>query len=276
MYVYTRDENVPNDDWDSHHRDVEHGRERAYGPVDWEEREWRVRGLWDSRDSLPRSEVHDDDWNSRYDNSVSDWKSSDSRKWDNQSVHIRGHYRNDRSKELEIAESTSHKYAMRCNSCLFNYFYNKLICSLFSKRRTYNSSETRDECTVHSSKQASLYGSMKEEPINKKLMELAEGKLSTTREKSTDTFQKKAVSKEKSETKETITSESKRTCIDESLQTLHTESDLSDISDDPDDILNMEDITVCSIYLCITKLGDYCFVSLHYYLILTSTGYGCK
>lgn len=89
---------------------------------------------------------------------------------------------------------------------------------------------------------------MKEEPINKKLMELAEGKLSITREKSTDTFQKKAVLKEKSETKETVTSDSKRSCIDESLQTLHTESDLSDISDDPDDILNMEDITVRSIY----------------------------
>lgn len=120
---------------------------------------------------------------------------------------------------------------------------------LFSKRRTYNSSETRDECIVHNSKQASLYGSMKEEPINKKLMELAEGKLSITREKSTDTFQKKTILKEKSETKEIVTSDSKRTCIDESLQTLHTESDLSDISDDPDDILNMEDITVRSIYL---------------------------
>ena len=131
----------------------------------------------------------------------------------------------------------------------------------FSKRRTYNSSETREECTLHSSKQASLYGSMKEEPINKKLMELAEGKLPTTREKS-DTFQKKAVSKEKPETKETVTSESKRTCIDESLQTLHTESDLSDISDDPDDILNMEDITVCSIYLCIIELSHYNFVNL--------------
>lgn len=85
---------------------------------------------------------------------------------------------------------------------------------------------------------------MKEEPINKKLMELAEGKLSTNREKPTDTFQKKPPPQEKSEAKETVTSESKRACIDESLQTLHTESDLSDISDDPDDILNMEDITV--------------------------------
>lgn len=86
---------------------------------------------------------------------------------------------------------------------------------------------------------------MKEEPINKKLMELAEGKLPTTREKSTDSFQKKSLPKEKPETKEPPAIESKRTCIDESLQTLHTESDLSDISDDPDDILNMEDITVC-------------------------------
>lgn len=113
FYIYIRDENVPNDDWDSHHRDVEHGRERTYGPVDWEEREWRVRGLWDNRDSISQSEMHDDDWNSRYDNSVSDWKSSESRKWDNQSMHIRGHYRNDRTKELEIAESTSHKYVTR-------------------------------------------------------------------------------------------------------------------------------------------------------------------
>lgn len=109
LFFSIRDENVPNDEWDSHHRDVEHGRERTYGPVDWEEREWRVRALWDNRDSIPRSEVHDDDWNSRYDTSVSDWKSTDSRKWDNQSVHIRSHYRNDRSKELEVAESTSHK-----------------------------------------------------------------------------------------------------------------------------------------------------------------------
>lgn len=82
-------------------------------------------------------------------------------------------------------------------------------------------------------------------------MELAEGKLSTTREKSTESFQKKAISKEKSETKETVTTEPKRSCIDESLQTLHTESDLSDISDDPDDILNMEDITVCYILFLI-------------------------
>lgn len=73
---------------------------------------------------------------------------------------------------------------------------------------------------------------MKEEPINKKLMELAEGKLPSTREKSIDSFQKKPLPKEKPETKETPATESKRTCIDESLQTLHTESDLSDISDD--------------------------------------------
>lgn len=89
---------------------------------------------------------------------------------------------------------------------------------------------------------------MKEEPINKKLMELAEGKLPSTREKSIDSFQKKPLPKEKPETKETPATESKRTCIDESLQTLHTESDLSDISDDPDDILNMEDITVHYIF----------------------------
>lgn len=41
--------------------------------------------------------------------------------------------------------------------------------------------------------------------------------------------------------KETHIPEPKRSCIEESLQTLHTESDLSDISDDPDDILNMEE-----------------------------------
>lgn len=90
---------------------------------------------------------------------------------------------------------------------------------------------------------------MKEEPINKKLMELAEGRLCTTREKPTDNFQRKSSQKETSEIKEPTAIEPKRPIIDESLQTLHTESDLSDISDDPDDILNMEeDTTVCTLY----------------------------
>jgi len=78
-------------------------------------------------------------------------------------------------------------------------------------------------------------------------MELAEGRLCTsTREKSTDNFQKKNSQKEKPEIKESLVAEPKRPIAEESLQTLHTESDLSDISDDPDDILNMEeDTTVC-------------------------------
>lgn len=88
---------------------------------------------------------------------------------------------------------------------------------------------------------------MKEEPINKKLMELAEGRLcTTTREKSTDSFQKKNSQKDKPEIKEPVV-EPKRPIADESLQTLHTESDLSDISDDPDDILNMEEDTTVHI-----------------------------
>nr|XP_050859539.1 zinc finger CCCH domain-containing protein 13-like [Vespula vulgaris] len=213
-----RDEAVPNDDWEAHHREVEHGRDRSYTAVDWEEREWRARALWGSRDSLPRSEAHDDEWAARYENSLSDWKANENRKWDNQAVHIRGHYRNERSKEVELGESTSH-----------------------NKRRPYTNPEVREECPVHTSKQVSLYGSMKEEPINKKLMELAEGRLHTNREKSVEIYQKKNAPKEKSEVKETHLPEPKRSCIEESLQTLHTESDLSDISDDPDDILNMEE-----------------------------------
>jgi len=84
-------------------------------------------------------------------------------------------------------------------------------------------------------------------------MELAEGRSCITpREKSTDNFQKKNSQKEKPEIKEPISTESKRPIVDESLQTLHTESDLSDISDDPDDILNMEEDTAVDIlYLCI-------------------------
>lgn len=112
----------------------------------------------------------------------------------------------------------------------------------------------REEPTIHpSAKQAAIYGSMKEEPINKKLMELAEGKLcTTTREKPTDSFQKKNSQKDKPEIKEPVVTEPKRPIVDDSLQTLHTESDLSDISDDPDDILNMEeDTTVCIVHFCI-------------------------
>lgn len=108
VVFYLRDETVSNDNWDGHHRDVEHGRDRSYQTVEWEEREWRTRTLWEGRDSLPRSEIHDDEWNSRYDNSMSDWKSNDARKWDNQNVHVRSHYRNDRPKDLEHGDSTQH------------------------------------------------------------------------------------------------------------------------------------------------------------------------
>lgn len=83
---------------------------------------------------------------------------------------------------------------------------------------------------------------MKDEPINKKLMELAEGRPRRSREKSADSFHKKMLPKEKPEVKEPPPPEPKRSCLDlEPLPTLHTESDLSDISDDPDDILNMEE-----------------------------------
>lgn len=96
---------------------------------------------------------------------------------------------------------------------------------------------------------------MKEEPINKKLMELAEGRLCTTREKSTDSFQKKSSQKEKSEIKEPVVTEAKRSVADETLQTVQiTESDLSDISDDPDDILNMEEDTTVCIYSVFTSV----------------------
>jgi len=115
---------------------------------------------------------------------------------------------------------------------------------------------------------------MKEEPINKKLMELAEGRLcTTTREKSTDSFQKKNQQKDKPEIKEPVPVEPKRPITDESLQTLHTESDLSDISDDPDDILNMEeDTTVWILYFCF-----FCFISkcdAYIFIYNFSTGYG--
>jgi len=104
-----RDENVPNEDWEGHHRDMEHSRDRGYPTVEWEEREWRTRPVWESRDSLPRSEIHDDEWNSRYDNSITDWKPNDTRKWDNQNMHVRSHYRNERAKDLELGESAQHR-----------------------------------------------------------------------------------------------------------------------------------------------------------------------
>ena len=211
-----RDESS-NDNWDVHH-DVEHGiRDRPYQGNDWEEREWRGgRAMWD-RESLPRSEAHEEDWTSRYDSPMSDWKMNDSRKWDNQPMHLRGSYRNDRMKEMDVGEPNH------------------------GKRRSYNTPEIRDEIPAHVSKQGALHTSMKDEPINKKLMELAEGRPRRSREKSADSFQKKMPLKEKVEVKETPIPELKRVCIEESLQTLITESDLSDISDDPDDILNMDD-----------------------------------
>ncbi|XP_012254839.2 zinc finger CCCH domain-containing protein 13-like [Athalia rosae] len=212
-----RDESS-NDNWDVHH-ELEHGsRDRNYQNPDWEEREWRAARpqMWE-RESPPRSEVHEEEWAPRYDSPMPEWKINEGRKWENQ-PHIRGPFRNDRIKEIDLAE-------------------------LHNKRRPpFGTPELRDECSTHGSKQGSLHGSMKEEPINKKLMELAEGRLRRSREKSIENFQKRIPPREKSEVKESpLAVEAKRPCLDESLQTLHTESDLSDISDDPDDILNMEE-----------------------------------
>ena len=221
-----RDESS-NDNWEMHH-DLEHGnRDRNYPQPEWEEREWRSRPLWD-RESLPRSEVHEEEWPTRYDSPMSDWKINETRKWENpQPLHVRGGYRNERIKELEIGEQGH------------------------NKRRNFNAPEMRDECSSHASKQSALHGSMKEEPINKKLMELAEGRPRRSREKSADSFQKKVIQQQMKKEKippppiepieVPVLVEQKRPCLDESLQTLHTESDLSDISDDPDDILDMED-----------------------------------
>ncbi|XP_046607092.1 zinc finger CCCH domain-containing protein 13-like [Neodiprion virginianus] len=220
-----RDESS-NDNWDVHH-EMEHGsRDRNYQTSDWEEREWRAARppMWD-RESPPHSEVHEEEWAPRYDSPMPDWKLNEGRKWESlphnpphNPPHIRGPYRNDRIKEIDLGE-------------------------LHSKRRLpYSTPELRDECSAHGSKQGSLHGSMKEEPINKKLMELAEGRVRRSREKSVENFQKRIPQREKSEVKESpLAAEPKRPCLDESLQTLHTESDLSDISDDPDDILNMEE-----------------------------------
>lgn len=115
---------------------------------------------------------------------------------------------------------------------------------------------------------------MKEEPINKKLMELAEGKLCTTREKSADNFQKKNSQKEKPEIKEPVVIEPKRAIADESLQTLHTESDLSDISDDPDDILNMEEDTAVYIFRINSYVYFFLFVNGYSCVYKISAGYG--
>lgn len=83
-----------------HHEGLE--RDRPYAANEWEDREWRGRAMWD-RESLPRSEAHDEEWSSRYDNP--DWKVGEPRKWDNQSLHLRSSYRNDRIKELELTDS---------------------------------------------------------------------------------------------------------------------------------------------------------------------------
>lgn len=105
-----RDETVE-ENWDVHH-DLEHApREHV-----WEEREWRSRALWE-RDSLPRSvDAHDEDWSSRYDSPMTaDWKLNESRKWtDGSSVHLRGSYRNERLKEMDVAEPV-HGYANKKN-----------------------------------------------------------------------------------------------------------------------------------------------------------------
>ncbi|KAJ8681159.1 hypothetical protein QAD02_016946 [Eretmocerus hayati] len=210
-----RDEG-PAENWDVHH-DLD--RERPYGPPgDWEDREWRARGTGWERDGLSRGDAHDDEWAGRYESG----HHLEPRKWDNTNLHGRGSYRGDRVKELEIPDS-SH-----------------------GKRRGFGTPERREELPSHAAKQA-LHNSMKDEPINKKLMELAEGRPRRSREKSTDSgsFAKKLLPKEKSEAKEPPPlpplppPEPKR--IEEPMPALLAESDLSDISDDPDDILDMEE-----------------------------------
>ncbi|KAK0179808.1 hypothetical protein PV327_005525 [Microctonus hyperodae] len=227
-----RDESS-SDNWEMHHDVEQHSsRDRVYPPAEWEEREWRPRTLWD-RESLPRSEAHEEEWTPRYDSPMSDWKINDSRKWENPRLHMRVGYGNDRLKEAEIIEGVHGK-----------------------RRPPYGTPEIRDECASHGPKQTSLHGNMKEEPINKKLMELAEGRPRKSREKSADIVQKKQPppplppSLPPPTPKEKITEpkeppqpivEPKRPCLEENISAHHTESDLSDISDDPDDILNMED-----------------------------------
>ncbi|XP_044020923.1 fl(2)d-associated complex component-like, partial [Aphidius gifuensis] len=79
---------------------------------------------------------------------------------------------------------------------------------------------------------------LKEETINKKLIELSEGKIITDN----NLIQKQVINENiKNETQDTSVPEIKK--LDDSFQTHHVaESDLSDISDDPDDILNMDDV----------------------------------
>ncbi|XP_066596297.1 zinc finger CCCH domain-containing protein 13-like isoform X2 [Prorops nasuta] len=197
------------DNW-NHHHELELDRDR-YG-TDWEEREWRSRSIWDNRENLPRSETQEEEWSDRYENSMVNWKVSNARKWDSQSVHLRGHYRSERTKNIEINEP-----------------------AIQGKRRSCSTTEPKTDIPTHPLKQSAIY-SMKDEPINKKLMELAEGKIRTIGEKHTERFHKK-IQKDKSEVKEHPLEPKK----EESVPTLHTESDLSDISDDPDDILNMEE-----------------------------------
>lgn len=252
---FIRDDNTSKDDWDAHHRDVEHGRERGYAQADWEEREWRSRPMWDNRESLPRSEQHEEEWGARYDSPITDWKVNDNRKWDNQPVHIRGHFRNERNKEMDAGEHPPHGYFhLNYPSNHDNKNNDKLYYS-FRKRRSFNATDSREECLPLATKQTAIYGNMKDEPINKKLMELAEGRLRTSRERSADNFKKKIPPpREKSEAKETVATDPKRLCVEEPLQAIHTESDLSDISDDPDDILNMEEeIAVRTFILTVEK-----------------------
>ncbi|XP_014235596.1 zinc finger CCCH domain-containing protein 13-like [Trichogramma pretiosum] len=195
----------------------------AYPPSEWDERDWRSRqAMWD-RESLPPAggAAPDDAWSGqpRYDASL---PLLPERKWDSQGPHMpRPPYRNDRiAKELEIISD-------------------------HGKRRPYSTPERREELPSHAAKQA-LHNSMKDEPINKKLMELAEGRPRASREKSGERRSLLPVPKtDKAEPspKETPPPPPEPKRIEEPLPVVvnHAESDLSDISDDPDDILNMEE-----------------------------------
>lgn len=132
---------------------------------------------------------------------------------------------------------------------------NKLLhCYLFSKRRQFNTLELRDEANKNYNAKQNTLLNMKNEPINKKLMELAEGRLNTrlSREKSVDAPPNKiiVIAREKSENKEPPKPvETKRVVHEENAPVVHPESDFSDISDDGDDILNMDDEVSCLILL---------------------------
>ncbi|CAB0027873.1 unnamed protein product [Trichogramma brassicae] len=194
----------------------------AYPPSEWDERDWRSRqAMWD-RESLPPAggAAPDDAWSGqpRYDASL---PLLPERKWDSQGPHMpRPPYRNDRiAKELEIISD-------------------------HGKRRPYSTPERREELPSHAAKQA-LHNSMKDEPINKKLMELAEGRPRASREKSGERRSLLPIPKtDKAEPspKETPPPPPEPKRIEEPPVVVnHAESDLSDISDDPDDILNMEE-----------------------------------